>query len=107
MGAGTHRTLLIRTDSTWGLEATVRTLARPPPDLPAGAPVEEEPDPGLPTAVPPGLTPALAPAGPASRYSSAAASVAAWNLNGLTEPELATKIPSRLLGSVRGGGVRD
>src|SRR6516165_8119061 len=40
LGAGTHLTLVIRTDSTWGLEATVgaRAPAPPPPDLPARVP---------------------------------------------------------------------
>src|SRR5262245_4726567 len=64
LGAGTHLTLLIRTDSTWGLAATVRALAPAPapPDLPARAPVD------LTTAAPPHLPPAapsdLPPAAP-------------------------------------------
>src|SRR5215469_3809311 len=90
---------MIRTDSTWGLEATLRTLPTTLPPTPA-------PPDLLPTAAPPVLTMALAPAGRASSCSSAAASVAAcnrvaaWNLNGLRAPDLATKIPSRRLGSV-------
>jgi hypothetical protein len=84
--AGTQPTLLIRIVNTWGLAATVLVLA--------------------PTLVPPGFAAAAPAAATPSMPSSAAASVAARNLNGLMAPELATNIPSRRLGSVPESGVR-